>query len=337
MKPLVSVIIVNWNGQKYLEKCLSSLYNQNYKNIEVVFVDNNSSDNSVEFVREKFPQTKIVENNDNLGFAEGNNIGVQNATGEYIFLLNNDAWVEKDTIEILVNTFKERENVGIVGPKIFNIDGTIQDIGRKIDLLGYPIGINLDKNTKLVEDLFYVSGCAMMLKRDLFIQVGGFDDRFFMFMEEVDLTWRIRLLGYGVITNQDAIVFHYGGGSITGGVKKPNVYSTSIKRVYLRERNTLCMLIKNLGLFSLLKTIPIYFSLNILEILFFLILFKPKVCGIYLRSIWWNIVNLNDTLRRRKNIQRTRIISDNKIKRYFENKIVKFSLIKRIGIPKFVK
>ncbi len=334
--PLVSIIIVNWNGLRYLKNCFDSIINQNYENYEIVFVDNGSTDKSIEYIKANYPSTIIIKNNTNLGFAEANNIGVHKSRGEYLFLLNNDAWVEKNTIQELISTYSKVDNLGIVGCKILNPDGTIQDLGNKIDILGYPIGINKEITDELITNLFFVSGCALFMKKELFNILNGFDERYFMFMEETDLCWRARLLGYKIVTNRNAQVFHYGGGSIVGGIKKGKRYTTHINRIYLRERNTLNMLLKNLESKNLVFRISLNLFLNLAECGFFIFMLKPKVSFVYIRAFWWNILNLKGTMKKRRSIQLFRKVKDSDLKEFIQDKIVKLSLIKTIGIPNVV-
>ncbi|WP_167880922.1 glycosyltransferase family 2 protein [Methanococcoides sp. AM1] len=334
--PLVSIVIVNWNGHRYLKDCFDSLINQNYENYEIIFVDNGSTDNSVEFIKENYPRTIIIKNNVNLGFAEANNIGVQKSNGEYIFLLNNDAWVEKNTIQELLSTYLKVDNLGVVGCKIKNPDGTIQDLGVKIDILGYPIGINKDITDNLITDLFYVSGCALFMEKELFTQFNGFDERYFMFVEELDLCWRVKLQGYQIITNCNAEIYHYGGGSIVGGTKKNKKYVTNSNRIYLRERNTYCTLLKNLEYKNAAIRICISLLFNVSECIFFIFMLKPKVSLVYVKAWWWNVINLKTTLKSRKNIQQQRKIKDVHLNKFIHKGIVKLRLFKAIGIPEVV-
>ncbi|MEL4304535.1 glycosyltransferase family 2 protein [Methanococcoides sp. LMO-2] len=331
--PYVSIIIVNWNGLRYLEKCFNSVKNQNYQNYEIVFVDNASTDGSVDFIKENYPDTVIINNNKNLGFAEANNIGVQKSKGEYLFLLNNDAWVEKNTIQELLSTYSKIDNLGVVGCKVKNPDGTIQDLGIKIDRLGYPIGINKESTDDFVADVFFVSGCAFFMKKELFSRFNGFDERYFMFAEDVDLCWRVRLQGYKIVTNTNAEIYHYGGGSIVGGTIKNKKYVTNANRIYLRERNTLSTMVKNLELRNLIFRISISIIFNIAECIFFIFILRPKVSLAYVKSWWWNLRNIKGTLMRRKNIQMHRKITDRDLNEFIHNRIVKLDLIKTIGIP----
>jgi len=296
----VSVIIVNWNGEKLIKRCLDSIIDQNYQSVEVIFVDNNSDDDSVKLVRRNYPSVKIIQNDTNLGFAEANNVGANQANGTYLFLLNNDAWLRKGALLKLLETIKNNSRDSIVGPTLLQADGNIQNQGLKIDRFGYPTAISLPKGYNgLTQDMFYVSGCALLINKKLWKKLGGLDGRYFMFAEEVDLCWRARLHGADIITNTDAFVCHLGGASLAGGVARGQKYATNVRRVYLRERNTLCTLIKNYPLRSLIIFLPAYLLINLAEFVFFLVQGKLRVASIYPKVWAWNLYSLKGTLDRR--------------------------------------
>ena len=128
---LVSIIIVNYNGKRWLKACFDSLYRQTYKNFEIIFVDNASKDNSVEFVKENYKKVKVIVNKDNLGFASGNNAGLKEAKGDFVLILNNDTWVKEDLLEKLLQSFVKIPNLCCVQPKIL-----LAEQADKLDLCG---------------------------------------------------------------------------------------------------------------------------------------------------------------------------------------------------------
>ncbi len=137
-KELVSIVIVNRNGRIWLESCLKSLFRQTYDNFEIIFVDNASTDDSLNFVKKYYPKVRIIVNKTNVGFGEANNIGVKEAKGELIFFLNNDTILEKNTLEKLL-VYKKNNNLNISGPKILDYEGKDIHNGKKcsIDYTGY--------------------------------------------------------------------------------------------------------------------------------------------------------------------------------------------------------
>lgn len=300
-------------------------------------MDNGSTDGSADYVREAFPTVKVVDSPRNLGTAEGNNAAARHATGDYLFLLNNDAFVDPDTISTLLETAARNPSAAIIGCQVLNLDGSIQDLGEKIDALGFPVGIGVpsDPLPPVIEDLFFACSCAVLIRTDVFWKLGGYDNRYFFACEEVDLAWRVRLQGYTVLTDTRAIVRHVGGGSLAGGAPgKEARYRTNTRRIYLRERNTVATLLKNYSVPSLVRLLPLYVCINMAEMVFFCFLLRPSVSWQYVRSYMWNLRQLPDTLRARRLIQRGRCISDREIARYFWPGIYKLRFFTAHGIPR---
>ena len=164
--PLVFVIVINYNGAKYLKTCLSSLEQQTYPNYKIVVFDNASTDNSVDFIQQNFPNIRIIQAEKNFGFAEGNNLAMKFAldhNASYIFLVNNDTEAKIDLVEKLVNSAESDDSIGILGPSVFALQNKylIQERGVSIDRFGYPLAI---KGKSLNDDrVFFVSGCAMLI------------------------------------------------------------------------------------------------------------------------------------------------------------------------------
>lgn len=334
----VSVVVLNWNGRQYLPRCLDSIAVQTYPDVEMIVMDNGSADGSGDYIREHYPAVVLVESRRNLGVPTGNNMAARRATGEYLFLINSDAWLTTpDVISRLVQTSERMPSAAIIGCYILNLDGTMQDIGEKIDALGFPGGIvpPSGQQPDVIDDVFYVCGCANFMRAALFWQLGAFDSRYFWSHEDVDLAWRARLYGYSVLTDMRAVVGHVGGGSMVGGApgKEPR-YRTTATRIYYRERSTLATLLKNYAGRSLARVLPLYVGINLLEMLFFLIQLKPSVSYQYLRAYWWNLRQLPATLQVRRRVQRERRVSDRDLARYFWPGIRKVDAIRLWGLPR---
>ena len=337
--PLVFVIIVNYNGINYLKTCLSSLEQQTYQNLRVVLVDNASSDNSREFIQKNFPKVFIIQAERNYGFAKGNNLAIKFALdqkADYVFLVNNDTEVERDILEKLVIAAEGEDTIGIVGPGVFDLKnkGSIQELGMAMDKFGYPLAIKTlsEKNTCI----FFVSGCAMLVKSELLRKIGLFDEKYFMFAEDLDLCWRGRLSRYKVIVVEDAKIFHSSGGSISGGVLKGSTYKTNVNRIFLREKNTIRTLIKNYETSSIIKVIPFYLALLLFEAIFWSCILKPNITKNLLKAISWNIKYLPDTFKQRVIIQSLRKISDKEIAPLMVPGYCKLSVFQSIGVPSVV-
>jgi GT2 family glycosyltransferase len=337
--PPVFVIVVNYNGVKYLKTCLSSLEQQTYRNYRIIMLDNASTDNSVEFTTKNFPKISIIQAKENYGFAKGNNLAIKFALdqkADYVFLVNNDTELEPDLLEKLVSAAESEDSIGIVGPAVYDLKnkGAVQEMGMAVDRFGYPLAIKTlsEKNTCV----FFVSGCAMLIKSELLRKIGLFDEKYFMFAEDLDLCWRGRLSGYKIIVVEAAKIYHASGGSISGGVLKGSIYKTNVKRIFLREKNTIRTLIKNYETSSIIKVIPFYMALLLFEAIFWSCLLKPNITKNLLKAIWWNIKYLPDTLQQRVLVQSLRKISDKEIAAIMLPGYCKLSIFQSIGVPSLV-
>lgn len=332
-RPTVTVIILNHNGMRYLNKCLESIRKGTGQECEVIFVDNASTDGSVDYIRGAFPWVRLVVNKANLGYAKANNEAAMIAQGEYIFFLNIDAWVEPNTVQELLKAAEMHGEVTAFAPAIMDYEGkTKLSLGMGCDIFGYSYPIFAGKT-------FYVDGAALFIRRRIFQEVGAFDQRYFIFNEDVDLGWRLRLYGHRIATVAGARVYHKSGGVVTGGVLQQTKtgYTTSLWRRYLGERNEICTLLKNYGLITLFFIVPLYVTINVMEVMVFLTRRKIKVVNIYLRAWLWNLKNLRTTLGRRMEIQRRRKISDREIMQDMHRSPMKVYVFRQVGIPQFME
>jgi GT2 family glycosyltransferase len=243
--PLVSIIIVNWNGAGFIEDCLKSIETQTWQNREFILVDNGSKDGSTEIMRqwtEKVPNAHLLALNSNTGFCLANNLGFAKATGEWIALLNSDAVVEPDWIEELIRCGDPERRIGMVGSKILFAEprGVIDKAGHLI----YWDGQNRGRGTMEIdigqyeqeEEILWPDACAAVYHRQVFLETGGFDETFFAFGDDADLGMRARLLGWKAWYAPKAIVHHRH--SATAGAYSP-------LKIMLVERNRLLLAIKN--------------------------------------------------------------------------------------------
>ena len=235
MKPIASIIIVNWNGRIHLPDCLDSLAAQTFRDFEVILVDNGSEDGSVSFVRERYPWVKVVPLPENVGFASGNNRGLEHSVGDYIITLNNDTRAEPDWLEILVKVADAHPRAGMVASRIcsFSDPDVIDSIGMGICLDGMSRGRFRNRRwpelrLQEVEDILFPSACVALYKRTMLEETEFFDDDFFAYAEDSDLGLRGRLAGWEAVAATQAVVYHKY--SQTGGKLSPF-------KVYLVERN----------------------------------------------------------------------------------------------------
>ena len=210
--PLVSVIIVNYNGKRHLEKCLESLMNVDYEKCEVILVDNNSTDNSVEFVKNVYPSVIIIKLDNNYGFAEPNNIGAKNAKGELLLFLNNDTVVNPNFIREMVKVLNQDSEIAICQSLLLKPNGEVESSGDFIDILGRAY-MSKEKETK-VKEILSARGASMMVRKKMFWELGGFDKNFFASFEDIDLSWRAWIWGYKIVLVPNSIVYHTGGQTI---------------------------------------------------------------------------------------------------------------------------
>lgn len=254
---MVSIIIVNWNGARFLEGCLSSVQRQTERSFEVIFVDNGSTDASVDFVSKRFPGVVIIRNAVNLGFAAANNQGIRMAAGKYILTLNNDTEMDASFLGEITGLAEAAtdDKVGMWAPKILSMsDRTVIDsVGG---LLIYPDALargrgRLERDTGQYDgsvEVFIPSACAALYRKSMLDEVGLFDEDFFAYCEDTDLGLRARLAGYRAESAPGAVVYHFYSGT-SGGY--------SPLKAYLVERNHLWAAIKNLPL-SVLAFCPFY-------------------------------------------------------------------------------
>jgi hypothetical protein len=228
----VSVIIVNWNTRQILSECLASLEMCGTDcRVEIIVVDNGSEDGSVEAVKDRFRGVKVIENGTNLGFAKANNIGIRQASGRYLCLMNSDIKVHKGCIDALVRYMDANHGIGMVGPRILNTDLTVQNSCRRFPSLwtNLVVSISLDKlfpesrvfygehmsyfSHEQILDTDYIAGCFMLVRRETIDQVGLMDERYFIYQEEVDWCKRIWDGGWKVTFFPGAEAVHHHGAS----------------------------------------------------------------------------------------------------------------------------
>ncbi|MFQ6108872.1 MAG: glycosyltransferase family 2 protein [Candidatus Aminicenantales bacterium] len=216
----LSIIIVNYNGRDYLLRTLGSIFHNVKLDHEVIVVDNGSTDGSREAVRKAYPSVRLLALDHNTGFARGNNEGATKASGRYLLILNNDTYVPKGTVEKLVSILRASPDMAIVAPLVFNPDNSIQiSWGKDLNLLTEIFMKHLAerwyrfiykvKQGRMSRDVDWVSGACFLIERDLYRRVGGFDENFFMYMEDADLSKRLRQKGYRIHLCSEARIIHY--------------------------------------------------------------------------------------------------------------------------------
>jgi GT2 family glycosyltransferase len=299
-KGLLSVIIVNWNGKKWLKKCLDSLLAQTYQDTEIVVVDNNSTDDSVEFIKENYgSKIKLIISRKNLGLTRGIEIGISKSKGQFLLLINNDIWVEKNFVEKLVSFYKKND-YSVISPREKRYDKSERFIcNTTIDPTGSPAYYKPTYSRP--EKIFYLSVC-FLCTREVYRESQGLDSDFFMYNEDVDWFWRLRLLGKKFTYTEDIYIYHAGAGSTGVGIN----YNTFL----WRNQNTLQTIIKNYKTSTLLFIIPLFIAQNLFEIFFFILLLKPKISFSYIQGWIYNLRHIGRTLKKRNWVQKRRVVGD---------------------------
>nr|WP_255695664.1 glycosyltransferase family 2 protein [Rhodohalobacter sp. 614A] len=251
-----SIIIVTWNALHHLQKFLPSVVESKYNNFEIIIANNASEDSTVDWIKNHYPNCRIVTFEDNYGYAGGNNRAVEHAKGDILVFLNNDAKPDTDWL-IYLNEAFSKESVGVVQPKILSCEKPdyfeyAGAGGGYMDWMGYPfcrgrIMDHVEKDEGQYDEpteIFWASGAAFAIRKELFLKTGGFDEDFEFHMEEIDLCWRCLRLGQKIEYAPKSVVYHLGGGSLAHG---------SPRKVFYNYRNSLAMLLKNLDRFVIPK------------------------------------------------------------------------------------
>ncbi len=209
--PRASIVVVNWNGERVLRACLASLLNQSYGNFEVIVVDNASEDSSRDIIREEFPQVRLIANEQNYGFAKGNNIGITAARGELVALFNNDATADRNWLHELVHGLLASPEAAIaMGPIYYQTgDQQIWSAGGRLDLVtGLAWHLDRLEQRYINRESDYFPLCAALIRREVFENIGLLDERFFLYSEDIDFSLRVRGAGLGLKFVPGATVRH---------------------------------------------------------------------------------------------------------------------------------
>lgn len=250
-QPSVAIVILNWNGKQYLERFLPSVLATSYPNCKIIVADNASTDSSVDYLQQNFPQVELILLKENHGFAKGYNEALKDVNADYYMLLNSDVEVQPGWLQPMVDLLQKEENAAACQPKILAYNNKqlfeyAGGAGGWLDLFGYPFARGrvfdiceedqgqFDKT----EEVFWASGAAMLIKTEVFHQLQGFDEYFFAHQEEIDLCWRIHRAGYRVFCCPQSVVYHVGGGTLPRG---------NSKKTFLNFRNNQILLSKNLS------------------------------------------------------------------------------------------
>lgn len=303
---LVSIIIINFNGENNLLRCLRSVVNLSYLPFEVIVVDNASADSSVVSAKKFFGSHKeipfmLVCNRKNEGFARANNIGFEKAKGNYILLLNNDTIVDSQFLRRLLSTLLESDKNGVVQPKIVFLKSKKLQSGltflTNTGVIRY-VGYGADPNKKSFNNKSYIfsaNGACLLTRREVIEKAGLFDDDFFAYYEESDFCHRAWLAGFKVLYEPSALVFHEGG-QTSNKLGKSFIFFHSFK-------NRLTSIIKNFELVNIGYMLPFTLTGYFFLVFYYLLTGKFFLSSSLVKAMTWNLINISATMRKRKFIQ----------------------------------
>lgn len=332
-KPKVTIAILNYNGAELLESYLPMMeYSSSKYEFDVLLIDNQSTDGSVDFVKEWYPEIKINELIQNYGYAEGYNVGLRDVETEYTVIINSDVLVTENWLDPLVEKLDSDKSIGVVQPLIRSIEDKHKfeyagAAGGFLDIWSYPFCRGRIFNT-IEEDegqysepreIFWASGAAMVIRTQLFKNIGGFDKSFFAHQEEIDLCWRIKNAGYSVWNIPESIVYHLGGGTLQ---------YVNPQKDYLNFRNNLMTITKNEKLGNLLWILPLKLILDGIAGIKFLLEGKPMSTWAVIRAhlrFYIMLPNIFERLNKEYTlIRRYKIAPPNKKGRYYQSIIFKY-------------
>jgi GT2 family glycosyltransferase len=322
MQPLVSVIVLNWNGKDHIDECLDTLFKQTYKNYEVIVVDNGSTDGSNDTIKNKFKKAKLIQNKKNAGFCKANNQGIRISKGKYIITLNNDTKIDKDWLKELVEVAETHPEAGMLSCKMLFYDKPdhINSRGLKLyyDAKAVDEGFNVpDSENEEIKEVFGPCGGAAFFTRELINDINQnnefYDEDFFIYSDDLDVSFRARLRGWKCLYVPKARIYHKFQGT-TGKISNFGLY--------YGIKNKMFFIIKNYPLTSLLKYSPIILGRQLVSFIYYLVKLNPAAFKSRLAILY----KLPKMLRKRYRIQKTKKVSSQEIKKWLLPRSIKDSL-----------
>ncbi|MDD4606729.1 MAG: glycosyltransferase family 2 protein [Patescibacteria group bacterium] len=317
-RPKVAIIILLYNSLEYLQDCFSSLQKLNYPKdgLEIIVIDNNSSDESAEFIKKNYPNITLIENRQNLGYCAGNNVGIKYALEkkyDYVFILNPDTMVDENCLNNLITTMENNERIGIVQPKIllWPDKDKIQTSGNKIHYLGLAYSgdcFQPDNLSNEIKDITYASGAAMLVKKEVFERVGLLPEYYFMYHDDLELGWQTWMMGYEIKLVPSGVVYH------------KYSFSENKKKFFWMERARFWFLLKNFKIGTLILILPALLMMEIGIVLFSL---KSSWFTWKIKSYFSFLSKLPKTLKARCAIQNKRVLKDRDLKHLLTG-VIKF-------------
>ena len=312
MSPRVTVVIPNWNGERFLNLCLVSLRRQSFEDFETILVDNGSTDASVDFTKRNFPEVRLIPLGDNRGFSAAVNAGIRVSEAEYVALLNNDTEADPDWLEALVRAAESCPEAGLFASKLVDFQDRrlLDGAGDALRRSGLPYRVGhreLDRG-QFDEPAFVFGACAAaaLYRRALFREIGLFDEDFFANCEDGDLSFRAQLAGYRCLYVPQSVVYHMG--SATFGKRSPTA-------TRLGTRNSLCMLVKNLPAPLVPRLLPFAVAGQLARLI---VTASTSTLRAHLEGLGGALLLLPLMLRKRREIQKRRRVPVGYIRKLLE-------------------
>lgn len=297
--PLASIVVLNWNGKLYLDACLESVLGQDDGNIEVILVDNHSSDGSAAYVRQRFPGVKVIDAGDNLGFAAGNNLGVRHAGGDLVVLLNNDTVVQSGWMQALRSAMEDPAVVLVSSHVITRgVPALYYERNGSINLVGH----NIMRIFAMPGNTFFCSGASLAFRKSVFGE--PFDPEYFLYGEDVYLGLRARFMGYTPLHVRGSVVQHQGGVSTA---RRPAALITMYQ-----ERNRLLNLLLFFSFWTNLRIFPIFAGHAIVKLACALVGWRYSFAGL-LRAYLWPVLHWRHIRIRRESLKLERRVPEREV------------------------
>jgi hypothetical protein len=314
MQPAVDIVILNHNGQKFLDECIQSVKQSSYKILHLYVVDNASTQDDVKYLQTNYPEVEIIQNPNNNGYCAAYNLAFEACPSKYMVCLNNDVTVASDWIESMVDLAESDDNIAAIQPKLLSyFDGTKFEYagasGGKMDIYGFPflrgrLFDSIESDKQQYDDttqIFWASGAAMFIRKSALKVSGLLDETIVHHMDEIDLCWRLRMSGFKIYVQPKSVINHIGGATIQ---------SKSFKKIYWNHRNSLYIMFKNYELRQVLSLTPVHIFLDYVAVAYAICSFNYKMAGGILAAHVWLITNMFLIMRKRRETQSIRVVGD---------------------------
>ncbi len=313
--PLVSCIVVTYNSEKYIKSCLTALSKVNYKNLEIILVDNQSTDKTISVAQKFGKNVKLISNPKNDGYAGGHSLGIQHSTAKYVFLLNPDTVVTPDFLLPMVEVAEGNSKIAAVQPAVYLAKKTksLNLTGKVTHYLGFDWLRDYEATTLPQSgEIISFSGSGVLLKISAYKSVGGLDANYFMYYEDSDLGWRLRMNGFSIWFCAESIIYH------DYKFIPDETYQSLKQKLFWAERNRLYTFFKNYELSTLVLLLPIFIFMEFSLLVYFL---TKGWLGTKLKSYvsLWQVKN--QLLKSRKKVQKQRTLNDRFVASQFKSRM----------------